>query len=855
MRRPFFCGAVLFALGIWLGDLLRHGRVPGPGAGMCAGWSPSPGIGALIILAMAALSCLAGTVTVIVPRFCFTRLPERAFGVTVLLLGLLAYEVASLRLDLWDRILPDGERITIRGVITGEPRVSGGYAQAPLRLEDGARVLLRWRPAGGAVGNGAKTGPREGWRWEGPRYGDVAVVRGRIVRPRPSLNPGEFNMRAYLARQGITRVVYLGDSAGPGVFQRVGRSGSLFVSMLSRLRDRLISAASAGLDRFQADILSMLLFGKAGSGSPVAGPEVESFSTIGVQHVFSVSGLHVTLVAAVTSSLCQYLRRGAVARAAIVALACTGYSVMSGGTPSSLRAAIMAIMACGPRGDPLNSLGLSALFLLVRNPYLLFDIGFQLSFATTYAIIFMVPLLTGLSQASCDPSGARNRGRSILIHMAATSLAAQAGSAPLVALYFGTVSPLAVVANLAIVPLVEAAVMTAMVSGFLGIVAPGLNLPINLGNSFILQGAIKVSSLLASLPGAQINVSVPAVAVAVYYWAFFILGPAHGHLAMFRVRRRAMATLALIISVVVAASFTARRLLDPPLRVVFAAVGQGDSILVIAPDGKTMLIDGGSGGGGDSWDAGDRVVVPLLRRYGIRTVDVVVLTHPHEDHVGGLVSVMRKVGARYVLDPGLPHPSQQYREFLELVEAGGAKYIRARRGTSIRLGRSASVTVLHPPPEVSPANGIYPAASLNDSSLVLRLEHGNVSFLFAGDIEAAGECLLLQGTLKKATVLKVAHHGSASSTSPAFIEAVDPKYSVISVGSNPFGHPSPGTIHRLERVGSKVFRTDLDGAVIMESDGRKIRVSAPRLKVGGMDETYSLSPSRRREGRRIPPMD
>jgi competence protein ComEC len=253
------------------------------------------------------------------------------------------------------------------------------------------------------------------------------------------------------------------------------------------------------------------------------------------------------------------------------------------------------------------------------------------------------------------------------------------------------------------------------------------------------------------------------------------------------------------------------------LRVDFLDVGQGDSTLITSPAGKTVLIDGGL------HEAGPGVVTFLAGR-GIDTLDLLLLTHRHADHLSGLQAVVEKNGARLFMDAPFPHGIPAYDRLLQALEHKHVPIRQAQQGRAIDLGGGARLTLLGPPePPITDSR-----SDVNANSVVSRLDCGKVGILFAADAEAQTERWLLDSQANlHAAVLKVAHHGSRYSTTPKFLQAVQPLIAVISVGAgNEYHHPDSQTLGRFERMGIRVFRTDLDGPIAIESDGERIQVIA-----------------------------
>jgi len=268
-----------------------------------------------------------------------------------------------------------------------------------------------------------------------------------------------------------------------------------------------------------------------------------------------------------------------------------------------------------------------------------------------------------------------------------------------------------------------------------------------------------------------------------------------------------------------------------PLTVYFFDVGQGDSALIVSPSGKTVLIDGGPP------EADDRLV-PRVRELVKGPIDLVILTHPHLDHLGGLAKIIQAVGARRYMDPGYDHPSEAYRKLLDVV---GKKVDQVMTPTpnpsapdtllTIGLGEGATLSILSPRMPQDPFL-THTRSDVNANSIVAKLTYGETAFLFVGDAEPETEAYLLGKPVDfTSTVLKVAHHGGRYSSTAKFLRAVSPQAAVISVGEvNEYGHPTPEAIGRLERAHARVYRTDQDGTVTLETDGARIQVTTANGK-------------------------
>jgi len=253
------------------------------------------------------------------------------------------------------------------------------------------------------------------------------------------------------------------------------------------------------------------------------------------------------------------------------------------------------------------------------------------------------------------------------------------------------------------------------------------------------------------------------------------------------------------------------------LEVEILDIGQGDSILIRSPEGKTVLIDGGTGRSGD--------LVEILQSRNIDSLNLMVATHPHADHIGGLDEVLEAIPVKAYLDNGMTHTTRSYAKVMRLVEQKKIKYIEGKAGRVLRLDDGITLTLLHPQ-DVRLKNT---RSDLNSNSVVIRLTHKDNCFLFTGDAEEETEDLLVQKGIEPCEVLKVAHHGSNHSSTMHFLKAVQPKIALVSLGkNNRYGHPGEESMERIKKVGAKIYRTDLLGHITLLSDGKKIQIQSQK---------------------------
>lgn len=536
----------------------------------------------------------------------------------------------------------------------------------------------------------------------------------------------------------------------------------------------------------------------------------ENFRLTGLAHILAVSGLHVGLLATVCFSLGRLMRMKELTQWGIALSAVIFYASLTGSRPSVLRASIMVLVGGGAwflnrDRHLISSLSVAALVLLIYDPFSLFDVGFQLSFTVVLALILITPIL---SSKIILP------GR--LGSLLAVSVAAQLGAAPILIYYFQQLPIIATVANLAVVPAVAPVLILGLVGGLVGMFSKVLALPVYLLARPLIFYIISATSALGSLPGAALFLKPPHPGLIVGYYLVLVGGMMGLRKWDFQVNFRGLLIIFLTVAVLVVWWQVGCGRAPDQLTVTFLNVGQGDAALVRTPDGANMLIDGG----GDA-----QTVKQALARRGINRLDLLVLTHPHADHVRGLVEVVEHLSVKLVLDSGQPHPSIFYRRFLEVIKKRCISYQVAREGQKYQVGEKLKVAVLGPAALFKSTE-----ADLNNNSIVLKLDYGEVSFLFTGDIETESQAQLVdkQTNQLSSAVLKVPHHGG-SRTITRFLKAVSPQVAVISVGTeNSYGHPSRLTLNKLKKLGTRIYRTDKNGDVTITSDGSTYRVVVER---------------------------
>jgi competence protein ComEC len=667
--------------------------------------------------------------------------------------------------------------------------------------------------------------------WDAPRApfppvaeGDRLRLRGTLQAPPRPRNPADFDYGTYLRQRGIYATMTLYEPARVTV---TGRRRTLVERLVVPARHyverqlaRFVPGRRSGSEA--RGVLRALLLGDR---SLLAEATEKKFARSGLMHLLAVSGLHVLLVGwlffqGVRPSLLRVGlgRRPAEWTRAALTLGVLGFYVLLAGAPASAtRATVMAALLMGATlaqrpTHSLNALGAAALLLVLWRPGQLFEAGFQLSFAAVGAIVALVPWMQRRLPRSWEERPLRRwAARSTL-----TTLAATLGTLPVLLAHFGRAPFAGLVLNLWAIPL-------------MGVVLLGGLVVVALGGWFAAgaagAGAVAAAAAEglfwtaragdASAPWTLLRVAEPgpwALAASVAAVLFLIAWP--------RPRWRwCMAALALALAAVGSWQGVLTRRHAPHLDVLFFDVGHGDAALLALPSGGHVLID--TGGRSPTGDAARHTIRPHLEARGIERLRAVVLSHPDGDHLGGLPSLLRsEVEVGRLVTGGDRAETALYDETQHLLDSLHVPVRTTRAGDTLRLGPRVTARVL------SPTRRLLGGASENDASLALQFAYGRTRFLFTGDAEAATETLLAKhyGPLLESDAVKIGHHGSATSSVPAFVHAAAGQgaFAIASSGDR-FGLPDAEVLARWRAAGATPLATARAGAVWLRSDGERVR--------------------------------
>jgi competence protein ComEC len=738
--------------------------------------------------------------------------------------------------------LPTGEMLRVSGVVTDDPTPRGVDQDVVLEA-----VTVHDGPVAGPIGTRIQVRvPRSA----AVRAGDVAALEVTLQ----VADPADADQRAYRERLRRAGIGALGRAWEVRV---IGHREVPVLDGVAILRRWLLDGLLRTVPEPEASLGAGILLGVRAGIDPAIR---DAFAVAGLSHVVAISGWNVAIVVALIAAATRRLRErlGPRLPAVLALLTVAGYVALVGASPAVLRAALMAggLIIARLGGSPAHAasaLMAAVTTMLLVTPAALWDVGFQLSaLATAGLIVLAGPIEVRLGHW---PGWIR-------VPVALT-LAAQAATLPVLLATFEQVSLIAPLANVLVVPLIPAVMAGGAAAAVIGSVSADVPIPVVGDVGAWLAGGSAWLSLHALIASGQAAAAVPLAAVPVSGSAWLTLAwypllalitwrlgrrgsdaepplesldtrptdrtilPEAAAFAplMERVARPRLLAVGLLVAV---ACVTAASGPDGRVHLTVLDIGQGDAILIEAPDGATALVDGG--------------VDPdlTLRRMGQamgfheRQIDLVVLTHPHQDHLGGLSEVLRRFEVGAFADCGCTVETGPHRSLVAAARREpGARLLAARAGERIALGGGAELEILHP--SAADVARYRPGDNVHDVMVVVLLRYGQFTALLTGDMEASVEAVLAErGLLQPVDVLKVGHHGSDTSSSVSFLAAIRPSLAVIPVGAaNEYGHPHRSVLDNLAGVpGLLVLRTDQEGSIEIMTDGAAYWVTTTSRRLG-----------------------
>ncbi len=706
------------------------------------------------------------------------------------------------------------------------------------------------------------------------KYGDkILVKRVRLHRPGSFKNPDAFNYETYMADRGIYVIGGVSRNKRIEVVERA-EYVDIF-AFIYGIKKRMIDFIDSTLPDREASIIKGMVLGERGT---IPRDIRRIFIESGIAHLLAVSGLHIGFIAftifyllkKVIFYLLFYLIPGWARRGMTIKIAAFVtifpillYSILVGDRISSVRATIMVIVYLlsilfDRENDLYNTLVIAALLILLWRPASIFDVGFQLSFTAVLSIIYIYSgflrqkpeqdrdILSG-DKVSITPTpslphqrGGGGKWRSLydnfiyrrLYKYILVSLFVTLGTLPLIAYYFNRLTIYGFLVNLLVIPIASVVVPLSLISSILSLISTPLAAILIKIPSILITFLLNIAKFSLTIPYSTIRLPTPPLIAVISYYIFM-----WGIINIFgrsvsrdqeekKVWIKPVSVMAGIIFVVSVSWNWLPSFNDGLLRVTFLDVGQGECSFIRFPDGKTMLID--AGGLAMGFDIGEGVVASFLWDQGISKIDYMVATHPDNDHIGGLFSIIREMKVKEFWDSGEMKEDKRIVDLRMLVQKKSIPVRIIRAGMELQEGNDIQIKILHPSDDFLEGLRSGKKSMANNLSIVLKVNYGRVSFLFPGDVGRAAEkhLLLRYGDDLRSTIVKVPHHGSMTSSSYRFVKGVHPDVAVISVGKyNPFRHPRDKIVRRYEKIGTSIYRTDRDGAVQVITDGEDYSVT------------------------------
>ena len=668
--------------------------------------------------------------------------------------------------------------------------------------------------------------------------GDRLSLVGKIRSIRNFNNPGGFNYRRYMAFKKIwgsayvpgKRVVILNRNSDPGIN-----------TIIEKTRNQISDLIDKTGEGNQQGVLKALIVGDRTGVVNIR----EAFNRAGIGHLLAISGLHIGIIATASfiffRRLLSYIKfflwnawttKGAAVLSLFPVIL---YGLISGMSPSTQRAVIMAtvfLMAFlfEKEQDPMNTLAMAAMIILVAHPPSLFSISFQLSFIAVLSIIYGWSLryvnFTGNKGMIKKGWGIRILQR--LFSFVLVSFFAILGTLPLVMFYFNQISLVGIVANLLIVPIIGFIVIPL---GLISVLLYPLSIFVATicikASAGVVAHTLDIVHYIAGLPFAAIKTITPNFfEICCYYilaWAILNLGR-----ACFR-RKTAIVVAVLVIFAgsVDTCYWVYNRFWRNDLRVTIIDVGQGSSALVELPGGRCFLIDGGGFSDNSVFDVGARIVAPFLWRKKIKTIDTIVLSHPNADHLNGLLYIAKHFNVKRLWCNSDFADINSYREFMEIIKKNRIEMVAFKDMPRSYEINGARLKILYPPKDYIDKRKNEKWRNINNNSLVIKVSFGSKSILFPGDIMACAEreIVATHGDELKSTVLIAPHHGSKTSSTAMFLQKIKPEIVIISAGwKNSFRFPNPSVLKRYNENDCRIFRTDKNGALAISIDDRALKI-------------------------------
>lgn len=624
-------------------------------------------------------------------------------------------------------------------------------------------------------------------------YGDLIEIKGEYSAPEVARNYKGFDYSQYLKTLNIYGTIKVEESK----IINKNQLSPILIS-INNIKEKMIDNANRKMPKRTANLLLGILIGERDN---MQEDIIESFRTANLSHILAVSGAHTSYIILGITYLISKSKTPKRIGYIITIINLLIFIIITGASYSVVRACIMAIVVIGAKicyrkENFFTSICISLIIILIQNPFAINDIGLKLSFMGTAGIVIFNKSITNFF--------IKLKIKQKIAEALSVTFSAQLMIMPITILNFNTISLTFFISNILASPLLGIIIIFGFISIFISSILNPISKILFLILHIFLELLILVSKVTEKIPGSSILVKTPNILFAIVYYIlilffnyFFVIkqNPTRRfHKKIIKIItikniKNAFKVIAVVFLIMLLLTRIVR-IINPTLKIYFIDVGQGDSTLIVTPKNKKILIDGGEGK--------TNVLFQYLLDRRINKIDYIIISHFDSDHCNGLIEIIEKMRVENIVMSKQSKESEEYKKILEIIKQKNIKVSSVKAEDKIIIEKNLYTKILNPAEK-------FEFQDLNNNAIVAKLVYKNFSMLFTGDIEKAEENLAKKYKNElKSTILKVAHHGSKTSTSEEFLKYVEPQIALIGVGeNNKFGHPNQITIEKLKNIRSQ----------------------------------------------------
>lgn len=624
-------------------------------------------------------------------------------------------------------------------------------------------------------------------------YGDLIEIKGEYSAPEVARNYKGFDYSQYLKTLNIYGTIKVEESK----IINKNQLSPILIS-INNIKEKMIDNANRNMPKRTANLLLGILIGERDN---IQEDIIESFRTANLSHILAVSGAHTSYIILGITYLISKSKTPKRIGYIITIINLLIFIIITGASYSVVRACIMAIVVIGAKicyrkENFFTSICISLIIILIQNPFAINDIGLKLSFMGTAGIVIFNKSITNFF--------IKLKIKQKIAEALSVTFSAQLMIMPITILNFNTISLTFFISNILASPLLGIIIIFGFISIFISSILNPISKILFLILHIFLELLILVSKVTEKIPGSSILVKTPNILFAIVYYIlilffnyFFVIkqNPTRRfHKKIIKIItikniKNAFKVIAVVFLIMLLLTRIVR-IINPTLKIYFIDVGQGDSTLIVTPKNKKILIDGGEGK--------TNVLFQYLLDRRINKIDYIIISHFDSDHCNGLIEIIEKMRVENIVMSKQSKESEEYKKILEIIKQKNIKVSSVKAEDKIIIEKNLYTKILNPAEK-------FEFQDLNNNAIVAKLIYKNFSMLFTGDIEKAEENLAKKYKNElKSTILKVAHHGSKTSTSEEFLKYVEPQIALIGVGeNNKFGHPNQITIEKLKNIRSQ----------------------------------------------------